>query len=92
MNFLNTLGLSNSVMNLIERRAYQDKFVLYGGMLVTLSIMFLIYMYYIWLRNQLLPLPTTDSDIMCIMCIASRKIIYVVVGTIKRPSKTLNNF
>jgi len=47
LNFLNTLGLSNSVMNLIERRAYQDKFVLYGGMLVTISVMFLIYMYFI---------------------------------------------
>lgn len=47
LNFLSTLGLSNSVMNLIERRAYQDKFVLYGGMLVTMSVMFLIYMYFI---------------------------------------------
>lgn len=47
LNFLNTLGLSNSVMNLIERRAYQDKFVLYGGMLVTISVMFLVYMYFV---------------------------------------------
>jgi Golgi SNAP receptor complex protein 2 len=46
LNFLNTLGLSNTVMNFIERRAYQDKFVLYGGMIVTVSIMFLLYMYF----------------------------------------------
>jgi len=46
LNFLNTLGLSNTVMNLIERRASQDKFVLFAGMLITLSIMFFIYMYF----------------------------------------------
>lgn len=37
----NTLGLSNTVMRLIERRTYQDKFILYGGMIVTCVIMFL---------------------------------------------------
>lgn len=47
LNFLNTLGLSNTVMNLIERRAYQDKFVLFGGMMITVSIMFFIYMYFL---------------------------------------------
>lgn len=47
LGFLNTMGLSNSVMNFIERRAYQDKFVLFGGMIVTVSIMFLVYMYFV---------------------------------------------
>jgi Golgi SNAP receptor complex protein 2 len=47
LDFLNTLGLSNTVMQLIEKRAYQDKFVLMGGMMVTLTIMFFIYMYFV---------------------------------------------
>jgi len=47
LSFMNTLGISNTVMNLIERRSFQDKYVLYGGMLVTLSIMFLVYMYFL---------------------------------------------
>jgi len=46
LNFLNTLGLSNTVMQLIERRAYQDKFVLFGGMIVTVCIIFFVYMYF----------------------------------------------
>ncbi|CAL8073130.1 unnamed protein product [Orchesella dallaii] len=46
LNFLNTLGLSNTVMQLIERRAYQDKFVLFGGMMITVCIMFFVYMYF----------------------------------------------
>nr|CAD7423973.1 unnamed protein product [Timema monikensis] len=38
----NTLGLSNTTMRLIERRAYQDKFILLGGMLVTTFLITLI--------------------------------------------------
>jgi len=45
LSFLNTLGLSNTVMQLIERRAHQDKYVLFGGMIVTVCIMFFIYCY-----------------------------------------------
>ncbi|XP_013381887.1 Golgi SNAP receptor complex member 2-like [Lingula anatina] len=45
LDVVNTLGLSNTVMRLIERRTYQDKFILYGGMFVTCVIMFLVYKY-----------------------------------------------
>ncbi|KAJ8870859.1 hypothetical protein PR048_027160 [Dryococelus australis] len=41
----NTLGLSNSTMRFIERRAYQDKFVLLGGMFITLVVMALVVVY-----------------------------------------------
>ncbi|XP_062612607.1 Golgi SNAP receptor complex member 2-like [Saccostrea cucullata] len=46
LDLANTLGLSNTVMRLIERRTYQDKFILYGGMILTLIIMFLIWKYF----------------------------------------------
>jgi Golgi SNAP receptor complex protein 2 len=42
----NTLGLSNTAMRLIERRAYQDKFILFGGMLFTLIVIVLIVFYF----------------------------------------------
>jgi len=45
LSFLNTVGLSNTVMQLIERRAFQDKYVLFGGMILTVIIMFFIYIY-----------------------------------------------
>ena len=41
LNVTNSLGLSNSLIRLIERRNANDKYVLYGGMLITLFIMFL---------------------------------------------------
>jgi len=47
LDVANTLGLSNTVMRLIERRTYQDKFILYGGMLLTCLIMFLVWKYLI---------------------------------------------
>lgn len=46
LDVLNTLGLSNTVMRLIERRTYEDRFILYGGMGVTLFIMFLVWKYF----------------------------------------------
>jgi Golgi SNAP receptor complex protein 2 len=46
LDLANTLGLSNSVIRMIERRAYEDKFVLWGGMLVTTVILFLIWKYF----------------------------------------------
>lgn len=45
LDIANTLGLSNTVMRLIEKRTYQDKFVLFIGMIVTCSIMFLVVKY-----------------------------------------------
>ncbi|XP_064488684.1 Golgi SNAP receptor complex member 2-like [Ornithodoros turicata] len=45
LDVVNTLGMSNTVMRLIEKRTYQDKFILFGGMLVTCVIMFLVVKY-----------------------------------------------
>jgi len=41
LNVTNSLGLSNTLIRMIERRNRSDKFVLYGGMIITLFIMFL---------------------------------------------------
>merc|ERR1712110_322408 len=40
LNVLNTLGLSNTVMRLIDKRTTQDKFLLYGLMIVSALIMY----------------------------------------------------
>uniref|UniRef100_A0A8C3KT16 Golgi SNAP receptor complex member 2 n=1 Tax=Chrysolophus pictus TaxID=9089 RepID=A0A8C3KT16_CHRPC len=45
LDVANTLGLSNTVMRLIEKRAFQDKYLMIGGMIVTCVIMFLIVQY-----------------------------------------------
>ncbi|CAH1774688.1 unnamed protein product [Owenia fusiformis] len=46
LDVANTLGLSNTVMRMIEKRAYVDRFILYGGMIFTCIIMFLIWKYF----------------------------------------------
>jgi len=43
LDFFNTLGLSNVVMRRIETRTFQDKIILFGGMVLTVLIMFLLY-------------------------------------------------
>ncbi|KAJ0001211.1 hypothetical protein NQD34_006231 [Periophthalmus magnuspinnatus] len=45
LDVANMLGLSNTVMRLIERRATQDKFIMIGGMLATCVFMFLVIRY-----------------------------------------------
>nr|XP_006816011.1 PREDICTED: Golgi SNAP receptor complex member 2-like isoform X3 [Saccoglossus kowalevskii] len=45
LDVANTLGISNTVMRLIERRSVQDKFILYTGMIVTIIAMYFIYKY-----------------------------------------------
>ncbi|KAI4878868.1 hypothetical protein NFI96_000725 [Prochilodus magdalenae] len=45
LDVANMLGLSNTVMRLIEKRATQDKFIMITGMLVTCVIMFLVVKY-----------------------------------------------
>eukprot|EP00057_Strongylocentrotus_purpuratus_P034346 XP_794856.3 PREDICTED: Golgi SNAP receptor complex member 2-like [Strongylocentrotus purpuratus] len=42
----NMLGLSNTVMRLIEKRTFQDKIILFGGMILTLIVMYYIYKYF----------------------------------------------
>lgn len=41
-----TLGLSNHTMMLIERRVKQDKFVMFGGMFITLTIIIFVIYYF----------------------------------------------
>lgn len=41
LNVGNALGLSTSLIRMIERRNQSDKYVLYGGMVITLIIMFM---------------------------------------------------
>ncbi|XP_017314679.1 Golgi SNAP receptor complex member 2 [Ictalurus punctatus] len=45
LDVANMLGLSNTVMRLIEKRASQDKFIMVGGMLITCVFMFLVVKY-----------------------------------------------
>ncbi|XP_061872726.1 Golgi SNAP receptor complex member 2-like isoform X2 [Colius striatus] len=45
LDVANMLGLSNTVMRLIEKRAFQDKYFMMGGMVVTCVIMFLVVQY-----------------------------------------------
>ncbi|OQR73073.1 Golgi SNAP receptor complex member 2-like [Tropilaelaps mercedesae] len=44
-DILNQLGMSNTVMRLIEKRGSQDKYILFGGMVATCIIMILIVVY-----------------------------------------------
>lgn len=46
LNILNTLGLSNTVMRLIDKRTTQDKFLLYGLMIVSALIMYGAFRYF----------------------------------------------
>ncbi|KAM7067600.1 Golgi SNAP receptor complex member 2 isoform 3-T3 [Molossus nigricans] len=45
LDIANMLGLSNTVMRLIEKRAFQDKYFMIGGMLLTCVFMFLVVQY-----------------------------------------------
>ena len=40
------LGLSNTLMRVIEQRTEQDRYILLGGMAATALLMFLIYVYF----------------------------------------------
>lgn len=43
ISMANLLGLSSTVIHAIERRTSTDRWILFGGMIVTLFIMFLLY-------------------------------------------------
>uniref|UniRef100_A0A8C0E2U5 Golgi SNAP receptor complex member 2 n=1 Tax=Balaenoptera musculus TaxID=9771 RepID=A0A8C0E2U5_BALMU len=45
LDIANMLGLSNTVMRLIEKRAFQDKYFMIAGMLLTCVVMFLVVQY-----------------------------------------------
>lgn len=44
----NTLGLSNHTMKIIEKRISEDKYVLFGGMGVTLLVIILVIYYFVF--------------------------------------------
>lgn len=46
IDMANTLGLSNHTMRLIEKRVSEDKFILFGGMVVTLLVIVLVIVYF----------------------------------------------
>lgn len=41
------LGMSSTVMRLIERRTYTDKLILFGGMIIFTIFILAIYLYYL---------------------------------------------
>ncbi|XP_040187265.1 Golgi SNAP receptor complex member 2 isoform X2 [Rana temporaria] len=45
LDVANMLGLSNTVMRLIEKRAFQDKAIMIGGMVFTCVVMVLVFKY-----------------------------------------------
>jgi len=45
LDFANTLGLSNNVIRTIERRQLVDKFIVYGGMLLTLALLWFVFVH-----------------------------------------------
>ncbi|KAK6167772.1 hypothetical protein SNE40_021724 [Patella caerulea] len=46
LDIANTLGLSNTVMRMIERRTSQDRIILFAGMIITCVIMYLVWKYF----------------------------------------------
>ena len=46
LDVASTLGMSNTVMRLIERRSEGDKYLLFGGMIVTCVIMYIVVRYF----------------------------------------------
>ena len=54
LDISNMLGLSNTVMRMIERRSSQDKIILFGGMIATSFIMLLLYIYFLRWAHQLI--------------------------------------
>ena len=45
LNMGNTLGLSNSTMRIIERRDVTDAYLVFGGIVITLIVI-----YFLWFR------------------------------------------
>lgn len=46
IDIANTLGLSNTTISLIEKRARQDKLILFGGMFFTLFVITIVIVYF----------------------------------------------
>lgn len=52
IDIANTLGLSNTTISLIEKRARQDKLILFGGMFFTLFVITIVIVYFTWLHGN----------------------------------------
>ena len=48
LDMAQTLGLSNDVLRMMERRQFWDKVILYGGMLMTLALIWFVFRYMRW--------------------------------------------
>ncbi|ESO83159.1 hypothetical protein LOTGIDRAFT_222883 [Lottia gigantea] len=46
LDIANTLGLSNTVMRMIEKRTSQDRIILFAGMIITCIVMYLVWKYF----------------------------------------------
>lgn len=46
LDIVNTLGISNTLMRLIERRTAQDKYIFWGGIVISITVMVLVVMYF----------------------------------------------
>jgi Golgi SNAP receptor complex protein 2 len=51
LDVLNTVGLSDSVLRLVERRHRLDKILVYGGMITTVVLVGMVY--YFWTSRSL---------------------------------------
>lgn len=47
LSVTNTLGLSNTLIRMIDRRNVSDRYILFGGMIITCIVMFLTIKYLI---------------------------------------------
>lgn len=65
LDLANTLGLSNTVMRMIERRSTQDKYILIAGMLIVLLCLYLA-LRYLW---RLMGDVRTCSDMLGFVCL-----------------------
>ena len=43
LDMATTLGVSNSVLRFIERRQFWDRLIVYGGMLLTLALLYFVF-------------------------------------------------
>jgi Golgi SNAP receptor complex protein 2 len=46
LDMMHTLGMSNSLIRMIERRLWTDRMIMYAGMVVTLLVFY--YFYHYW--------------------------------------------
>ena len=71
LDVASVLGLSNTVMRHIEKRSEGDKWILFGGMLFTCFVMFLVIRWFTWVDTM--PNPICNSDNICDMIIDKNK-------------------